>query len=457
MAVQHVLSLPRSGLHARMGMGKTSIALDAISALLLAGEVEKVLVLAPLRVARSTWSEEAAKWTRFEHLKFQTVLGTSDDRCAALRNDKADIYTINYDNLPWLMDQLEETWPFDMVVADESVRLKNYRITQGSVRAQVISGVAHTKVKRWLNLTGLAAPNGLQDLWGQLWFIDRGFRLGASFSAYQARWFMKAPSAGQFAKTIPQRHAQAEIEELIRDVCLALHPKDWFDLKDPIVTTINVDLPPEAQLHYREMEDLMFTEIKKFGIEAFSAGAKYQKCMQIANGAAYTATSDTVNIRSDTAAWVEVHDAKIQVLDSIIAEAAGEPMLVAYNFRSDLARLKKAFPAAVHIKGKKEEDAFKRGEIAVALVHPDSVGHGVDGFQMRCRIVVFWGHSWRMESREQLIERVGPMRQLQAGFDREVFVYNIVARGTIDEEIVERNIAKYSVEEALMLALRRRG
>ncbi len=458
MAVQHILDNPRSGLHARMGMGKTSIALAAIDALTLASEVQKTLVIAPLRVARSTWSEEAAKWEQFAHFKFQPIIGSADERAAALRNDKADVYTINYDNLPWLMDKLNGQWPFDMVVPDESVRLKGYRIQQGGKRASALAEVAHARTRHWLNLTGLAAPNGLQDLWGQLWFIDKGHRLGNSFSAFERRWFMRPPgSGGQFVKSIPQKHAQTEIEDRIRDVCLALHPKDWFDLKDPVVHTIHVDLPPQARKHYQEMENLMFTEIEAHGIEAFAAAGKTIKCLQIASGAAYVKAADEASVSRDNAAWVEVHDAKIQALDSIITEAAGEPMLVAYHFRSDLARLKKAFPSAVHIKGKKEEDAFKRGEIAVALVHPDSIGHGVDGFQARCRIVVFFSHWWKMESREQLIERVGPMRQMQAGFDREVFVYNIVARGTVDEDVIERNIGKYSVEDALMLALRRRG
>jgi SNF2 family DNA or RNA helicase len=258
LSLKHLLDNPRSALHARMGMGKTVISLSLIDALLMADEVERVLVLAPLRVARSTWPEEGQKWEQFAHLKFQTIIGAEEERTRALRNDKAQIYTINYDNIQWLMDRLAGEWPFDMVIADESPRLKSFRIQQGGKRAQAISRVAH-RMRRWVNLTGLAAPNGLNDLWGQMWFLDQGFRLGNSFSAYQSRWFMKAPNAGQFAKTIPQKHAQAEIQELIKDLCLSLYPKDWFDLKDPVVQDVYVDLPPQARVHYREMENMMFT------------------------------------------------------------------------------------------------------------------------------------------------------------------------------------------------------
>jgi SNF2 family DNA or RNA helicase len=200
----------------------------------------------------------------------------------------------------------------------------------------------------------------------------------------------------------------------------------------------------------------MFTEIQGIGIEAFAAAGKTIKCLQLANGAAYLPQAPEEKVQNGTAPWVEVHDAKMQALESIIAEAAGEPILVAYHFRSDLARLKKAFPKARHIDKKADEDAFKRGEIQVALVHPDSIGHGVDGFQYVCNTIVFWSHWWKMESREQLLERIGPMRQMQAGRDRGVFVYNIIARNTVDEDVIARNKGKYSVEQALMMAMKRR-
>jgi SNF2 family DNA or RNA helicase len=446
-----------------MGMGKTVITISVVDALLIASEVQKVLVLAPLRVARSTWPEETQKWEQFAHLKFQPIVGSADERAAALRNDKADLYTMNYENLPWLAETLNGHWPFDMVVADESVRLKSFRTKQGGKRAQSLAAVSFKQVRRWVNLTGLAAPNGLQDLWGQMWFIDEGMRLGRTFSAFEQRWFSYQRKTDALnahkthVQTVPMPHAQAEIEAKLSDVCLALDPKDWFDLKDPIVTDIFVDLPPTARKHYREMEKLLFTEIQGIGIEAFAAAGKTIKCLQLANGAAYLPQAPEEKVQNGTAPWVEVHDVKMQALESIIAEAAGEPILVAYHFRSDLARLKKAFPKARHIDKKADEDAFKRGEIQVALVHPDSIGHGVDGFQYVCNTIVFWSHWWKMESREQLLERIGPMRQMQAGRDRGVFVYNIIARNTVDEDVIARNKGKYSVEQALMMAMKRRA
>jgi hypothetical protein len=180
------------------------------------------------------------------------------------------------------------------------------------------------------------------------------------------------------------------------------------------------------------------------------------KCLQIANGAAYLPAPDDA-VKRDAAPWAELHDAKLQALDSVITEAAGAPLLVAYHFKSDLARLKKAFPKARHIKTKRDEDDFKAGLIEVALVHPDSIGHGVDGFQEVCNAICFFGHWWKMESREQIIERIGPMRQMQAGKDRGVFVYDIIARDTVDEDVIARNVSKCTVEQALMQAMKKRG
>lgn len=452
--INFAVNNPRCMLLARMGMGKSSAVLSAINDLLFFGMTRKALVIAPLRVARSTWPEEAAKWEQFADLKVQTIIGTADERRAALRNDRADLYTCNYENLPWLVDHLGEHWPFDTVIADEATKLKSFRITQGGKRAGALHHIAHKKVRRWINLTGTFVPNGMADVWGPTWFIDEGRRLGRTYSAFESRWFgyKRASDAVNAHKSRIQRiafpHAQAEIMGLIKDVAIALDPKDWFDIKRPLVVPVYVDLPPEVKTLYRKMEREMFTRIEGYDIEAFAASGKVIKCMGLASGSCYTGSDEEVE--GGVSHWVEAHDEKLQALESIIEEAGGEPILVAYHFRSDLVRLKKRFPNGRHINTKADEDAFKTGEVPVAFVHAKSIGHGVDGFQNVCHIIVFLTLDWNLEEHDQLIERIGPMRQMQAGKDREVVVYQILARGTIDETVAERLVDKRAVQDATM-------
>ncbi len=448
---------PRCNLLARPGMGKTPSVLEVYDRLHLAGEVQRALVVAPLRVARSTWPEEPPKWDAFQHLRIQPVIGTAEQRIAALRNDKANIHCINFETLQWLIERLGDDWPFDMVVVDEASKLRSFRLKQGGKRAQALAQVAHTNVRRWINLSGTIAPNGLSNLWAPMWFIDQGMRLGRSYDAFEQRWFgyKRAKDAVNAHKTRISRiafpHAFNEITTLMKDVTLALNPKDWFDIKDPIVVPVYVDLPPEARKKYREMERDMLTQIQGHDIEAFAAAAKIIKCQQLANGAIYTGSDE--QIERDVSHWVEAHEEKLDALESIIEENDGEPILVAYHFKPDLARLKKRFPDGRHISTKADEDAFKRGEIPLAFVHPQSIGHGVDGFQNVCHIIVFFALTFDLDPNDQIIERVGPMRQMQAGFDREVLVYQIIARDTIDETVAERLVEKRGVLDATMDAL----
>lgn len=445
--IDHAISNPRCALWAGMGMGKTSSTLAVCDALLLAGLARRPLILAPLRVARSTWPGEAEKWAEFAHLRVQPIIGSAEERRAALQAS-ADIFTINYDNLVWLVETLGEHWPFDMVVADESTRLKNFRIKQGGKRTQALSNVAHSKVKRWVNLTGTPAPNGLNDLWGQTWFLDGGYRLGRSYSDFENRWFgyQRAKDAVNAHKTFVKRvvfpHSQTEIQDRLRDICLTLDPKDWFDLNDPIVRTVEVELPAKARKHYRDMEREMFTHLEGHDIEAFAAAAKTIKCLQMANGAAYVGDSNTE--------WVVTHDEKIEALKSVVEEAAGAPVLVAYHFRSDLARLQAAFPEARQLDAAPQTiEDWNAGQIPVLLAHPASAGHGLN-LQDGGNILVYFGHWWNLEERQQILERIGPMRQKQAGHERPVFVYNIVARDTVDEVVIDRMQSKREVQDLLL-------
>lgn len=445
----HVYAHNRCALWAGMGVGKTVSTLTALSGIKLLSDAP-VLVLAPLRVATSTWPFEAAKWKHTWGTSVVPITGTVRERFAALERP-ADVHTINYDNLPWLVEHLGDKWPYETVVADESTKLKGFRLRQGGMRARALARVAHHQVKRFVQLTGTPAPNGLKDLWGQMWFLDKGERLGRTFDAFTTRWFTQNYNGFGYK---PRDNAQDEIQRVLSDICLTIRAKDWFDLKEPIVSTVYVDLPPKAREVYNAMEKEMFSELEGGGtVEAFNAAARTIKCLQMANGAVYVDKTDA----KPESPWKAVHDLKIQALDEILEEAAGMPVLVAYHFKSDLARLQKAFPEGrVLDKSAQTERDWNAGKIPVLFAHPQSAGHGLN-LQDGGNILVFFGHWWNLEERQQIAERIGPTRQLQSGHDRPVFIYNIVARDTVDEMVIERTESKRDVQDILLDAMRRRA
>lgn len=448
--IGHELEQPRCAAWAGMGMGKTVGTLTTLDILELT-EPGPALVLAPLRVAASTWPDEAQKWAHLRNIEVSAVVGTPEERRAALKRP-ASVFTTNYDNLPWLVEHFGDKWPFRKVVADESTKLKSFRLRQGGKRAHALGRVAHCKVDRFIELTGTPSPNGLQDLWGQAWFLDQGVRLGRSFEAFKARWFQSLqmgddPRAVQL-KPLP--FAQEQIEDRLRDLCLALNAKDYFDIAEPIVNVIRVDLPAKARRLYRDMEREMFLALDNgTEIEAFNAASKTIKCLQLANGAVYT--------DEQCSQWTDTHDAKLQALEEIIEEAAGMPVLVAYHFKSDLARLQRAFPRGRALdKDPQTIRDWNAGKIPVLFAHPASAGHGLN-LQDGGNILAFFGHWWDLEQYQQIIERIGPTRQAQAGHDRPVFIYHIVAADTVDEVVMARRGSKREVQDLLLEAMKRRG
>lgn len=447
--VDFVLANPRCNLFVPMGAGKTVSTLTAIDILTLIDDVLPVLVIAPLRVATSTWPDEVRKFPHLQHLTVAVVAGTPQERRAALRK-RADIYCINYENLQWLDEELGDNWPFKMVVADECTKLKSFRLSQGSVRAKALAKHVHKRAKRYVGLTGTPAPNGLKDLWGFQWFVDKGIRLGRSFDAFKARWFQSLQvGSSRFAtQLVPLPFAQEQIQDAVRDVCLTIDISRYFDIRDPIVNTVYVDLPPKARQLYRDMEKEMFLQLGDIEVEAFSAAAKTQKCLQLASGAIYT---------DESGHWEEVHDAKLDALESIIEEANGMPVLVAYHFKSDLARLLKRFPQGRHLdKNPQTITDWNKGKIPVMFAHPASAGHGLN-LQDGGNILAFFSHDWSLELFQQIIERIGPTRQAQAGHNRPVFIHHIVAKDTLDEIVMARRDSKREVQDLLMEAMRARG
>jgi len=423
-----------------MGGGKTVTTLTALDTLDMVEPVYPVLVLAPLRVARTTWPEEVEKWDHLAHLRVSVITGTPKQRERAVARE-ADIYCTNYDNLTWLIQQLKGDWPFKTVISDEFTRLKSFRLRQGGSRARALGQVVHGEGSRFIGLTGTPAPNGVKDLWGQVWFLDKGERLGRTFSAFEQRWFRKGYDGYSL---VPYEHTQAEIEEKLQDICLTVRA---LQVDEPNVIPVFADFIPSVRQAYTSMEEDLFAEFEGNDVEAANAAVRTQKLLQICNGAIYV---------DDNGGWEEIHNAKLDALESIIEEANGASVLVAYNFKHDLERLKRRFKNARVLDADPQTiKDWNAGKIDILLAHPASAGHGLnlaDGGN----ILAFFGVNWNLEEHMQIIERIGPMRQKQAGYDRPVLIYPILVRDTVDEMVMQRLSSKRSVQEILLEAMKRR-
>lgn len=445
IAIDHILEHPRAALFAEMGMGKTSAVLYLLDMLTLV-EDGPALVLAPLRVARDVWPEEVQKWERFRDLRIISMIGTPKQRKRAFETP-ADIYTINYENIPWLLHTCvtQKRFPFTKIVADESTRLKGFRTRQGGMRARALSKIAwRSNVKRFIALTGTPNPNGLADLWGQMWFLDKGERLGRSYTAFRSRWFYQTNP--MFPVFEPKDHAQEEIQSRIGDLCLSLRAADWFDLDNVIDVDVPVTLPPKAQKQYNDFQRALFLDLQEHGaeVEATTAATKTIKCLQIANGAVY---------KDETGKeYAEMHAAKLDALESVVEETNGDPLLVVYHFRHDLQRILKRFPKARRLDEKDALKDWNAGRVPMLCVHPQSAGHGLNMADGGHR-VVFFAHWWDLEQYDQVIARIGPVRQAQAGHPRPVFCYHIRAQKTLDGTVIERRKSKSTVQDALMRAM----
>lgn len=461
--VKFIREVKRCGLYAGMGIGKTGAVLFALEALRILGEIDPrnpVLVVGPARVARDTWSDEVAKWSDFTHFKIVPLCGTPAERLVKLKQ-RADIFTVSYELLPWIVEYWLAKWPYRIVIADELERLKGYREKAhyekrksigtnksgaSGKRAYAIGRVAHNLTDRWINLGGTPAPAGLKDLWGSTWFLDRGQRLGGTFTAFKDRWFRMRWS-GVGIEPLP--FAEKEIHAALKDICLTVDPKDYYDLKDPIVNDIRVKLPPKARALFEKMKRDLFVEIEARGgierIDALTAAGLMNKGLQIGNGFLFTKHP----------LWEKVHDAKLEALESIRSEAAGMPLLVQTSFIPDKQRILKAFRGSVDISTPKGLAAFKGGAARMGVCHPGSMGHGIDGLQLITNQIVRYGHVWKLSETMQMLERIGPMRQYQAGLDRAVWEHRLIADDTFDDSVLEVHRTNGRVQDALLLALNR--
>jgi SNF2 family DNA or RNA helicase len=422
---------------AEMGLGKTGASILAMTRMLDAGYIHRPLVIAPLYVAEWTWPDEFRTWSFGRDVPFRVVTGTAEERMAALEYP-AVVTIINRENLRWLHELYDNRpWPFDSIWYDEVSRLKQGLIRVKQSKETRKKGIKagftelgiiqarRAQTKRFIGLSGTPAPNGLIDLWGPIFACDAGQRLGTSITAYKQRWF-KEDKYDYSITAFP--HSEREIMSKIGDVFFSLRAEDYIKLPKLIPVDHKVKLPPKARAIYREMEREMGIEMKNRAgdpvfIEAVNNGVLVNKLLQLCNGSIYDETKEDI----------PVHTAKIDVLESIMEEASGKPVLVGYSFQFDKNIIRKKFPY-VRILGESASDIrdWNDGEIRMLLTHPASAGHGLN-LQHGSNIAVWYGLTWSLELYLQFLKRLHRPGQTAS----RVFLHHIIAEDTVDENVVE--------------------
>ena len=440
--IDRLVADPRVALFLDMGLGKTIITLSAIYQLKYSRfAVRKVLIIAPKKVAEATWQREAAKWDGVHILRMQTVLGTRARRLKAL-NTPADIYIINRENVPWLVEHYRNDWPFDMVVVDESSSFKNPR----AKRFKALSYM-YPHIKRTVLLTGTPSPNGIIDLWSQIYLLDRGERLGGTFSGFRNRYFTPGERSRDIIHTYdPKDGAEDAIMNAISDVAISMKANDYLQLPPVVEDTIPVVLDAKARRAYDTMERTMVLELLQSGeqITAASAAALSNKLQQLANGAVYNEEHKTH----------AVHDCKIEAFMELIEQLNGKSALVFYNFQHDLARIVEALRQTnlrVRVlRGAEDELAWNHGEVDILLAHPASAAYGLN-LQDGGNHVVWYGLNWSLELYQQANKRLHRQGQTQT-----VIVHHLVCTDTRDEDILHAISMKERAQEFVLESLKAR-
>ena len=436
-AIETILTLPRCGLFLDMGLGKTVITLTAVYALLYDRlEIDKVLVIAPLRVAEDTWSREAEKWDHLAGLRISKILGTAQQRTAALEED-ADIYVINRENVVWLVEHLGREWPFDMVVIDELSSFKSNQAKRFKYLRKVLP-----RTKRVVGLTGTPAANSLMDLWAEMYLLDRGERLGGTLTEYRARYFTPGYGNGYVTyKWNPRRGALQNITQRISDITVSMKAADYLTLPDRIDNTITVRMTEEERKIYEKMERDCLVALGDDEITALDAASTMSKLLQIANGFIY----------NEEHKGIRIHDAKISALSEIF-EAADSPVLVYYEYQADKERILDNFKDAKLLETDKQIRDWNAGKIKMLVAHPASAGYGLN-LQDGGHIMVWFGLPWSLEQYQQALARL--QRQ---GQKYPVLVYHILTAGTVDQQVAESLAKKDMTQSALLEILKdRRG
>lgn len=428
---------PYGGVFLDMGLGKTVVTLTVIDNLLFdTYESEKVLIIAPKRVAKETWPDEIQKWDHLKHLRYSLVLGVEKDRLQALKV-KAEIYIINRENVAWLVARYQNKFPFDTVIFDESSSFKSSK----AIRFRAIKRVLPF-INRSYILTGTPVPNGLIDIWPQIYLLDQGKRLGVNVTDYRNNYFQRSFSSA-FKYEI-RDNAEKEIHAKIKDICISMQAKDYLQLPETVIVNRVVTMSKEQKKLYNAFEETqvlkIFEKEDARDISAINAAVLQNKLLQFANGAIY---DEEKKVHT-------VHDAKLEVLEEIIDTAAGHPVLVFYNYKHDLARIQERLKAykPVVLKDSKDIQAWNRKEIPVYLVHPKSGGYGLN-LQTGGNIIVWFGLTWSLEDYMQGNKRLDRQGQTQA-----VIIHHLISKGTVDETVIRALIRKENVQEALLTATR---
>ena len=428
------------GLFLDMGLGKTVITLDAINTLRYdRWAVQRVLIIAPKKVAEGTWTKEAQKWEHLRHLRISAVLGSQQKRLRALATP-ADIYVINRDNVAWLVDYFKNAWPFYMVVLDESSSFKNSQ----SKRFKALK-LVRSRINRLVELTGTPASNGLIDLWAQIYLLDGGARLGRTLGQYRERFFdPDKRSRTQIFSYTPKDGSMEYIQQAIGDICVSMKAEDYLNLPDRMFDDVPVVLDDKARKAYRQLERDLLLELDEGQITAASAGVLTGKLLQLCNGAVYDSEKRPLAI----------HNCKVEAFLEVLEQLNGQHCLVFYNFQHDRDRLLAALePLGLRVRvyqNAADEDAWNAGEIDVLLAHPASCAYGLN-LQNGGHHIVWFGLTWSLEQYEQANKRLH-----RQGQRHPVIVHHLVVQGGIDEDVIESLRAKGDTQEALMDALKAR-
>lgn len=437
-AEEFIIKNPACGCLYEPGLGKTAITLSAIDELLFNYfDVSKVLVIAPLRVARDTWGAECEKWDQLKHLKIAKIIGTEKERISAL-NQKADIHVINRENVVWIVKHFEQRkFPFDMIVIDELSSFKS----PSAARFKALKKI-RPQVKRVVGLTGTPAPNGLLDLWSQVYLLDRGERLGRTLGAYRDQYFVPDKRSQYIVFTYkPKENAEAEIYKKLSDICLSMKACDYLKMPDRVDNFIEVTLSDKEQKLYQKLEREMLLSFADGDILALNAATLAGKLLQLANGAVY----------DENKAVKLIHDRKLDALEDLIESANGKPVLVFYGYRHDKERLKERFGDEVReLLTSKDLEDWNNEKIKIAITHPASTGHGLN-LQAGGSTIVWFGLTWSLELYEQANARLWRQGQTDT-----VVVHHIVAKGTIDEQVINAIKLKAGGQQVLMEGIKAR-
>ncbi|WP_031538048.1 DEAD/DEAH box helicase [Bacillus sp. MB2021] len=440
-ATQWIIDKKKSALFLEMGMGKSVSTLTAILELMYDYfDVAKVLVIAPLRVASTTWEEEIEKWDHLKELRISKVLGSEKQRVSALYK-KADIYIVNRENVTWLVERFDSDWPFDMVVIDELSSFK-------SSKAQRFKSLKKVRpfIKRLVGLTGTPAPNGLIDLWPQIYLLDGGERLGKTVTGYREKYFLPDKRNQMIVYTWKLKEgAEDSIYERLSDICVSMKAKDYLDLPERMDNVIPVELPKKAKEQYEVLEKELILSIEETDVLAGSAAVLANKLLQMANGAVYDEDGEVK----------QIHDEKLKALDELIETAGGKPVLVFYGYQHDkdrlLKHLKKLKPRL--LQSDQDIKDWNQGKVQVLLAHPASAGHGLN-LQTGGNIIIWFGLTWSLELYQQANARLWRQGQKQT-----VVIHHIIAKDTIDERVMkvleDKDVSQAALIEAVKARMNR--